>query len=194
MIISSYIVFSIAAYYIAYDSGPVVKAVIVLRQILTFILLTSVSLASPTVSAQEVIGWLEKVHVHFNGESMVMTGKMDSGAKTSSLSSEDYTIFLKDGRQWVRFMLKNKQGAELLIEKPVIRTVKIKRHFGELQRRPVITIGVCLGSIYQETEVSLVDRSGFNYKLLVGREFLAGKFLIDTGARFTMAATCQKSN
>lgn len=151
-------------------------------------------LASPAVSAKEVIGWLEKVHVHFNGESMVMTGKMDSGAKTSSLSSENYTIFLKDGRRWVRFMLKNKQGAELLIEKPVIRTVKIKRHFGELQRRPVIMIGVCLGSIYRETEVSLVDRSGLNYKLLVGREFLAGKFLIDTGARFTMSATCRKSN
>ena len=164
------------------------------RRLASLFLLPALLLATLPVMAKEVVGWLEMVHVHFNGQTMVMKAKIDSGAKTTSLGSNDYQTFLKHGRQWVRFKIKNHRNEELLIEKPILRMGKIKRHFGERQERPVITLGLCLGSLYRETEVNLVDRAGFNYPLLVGRRFLAGHFLIDSEIKYTSSGECRKRN
>lgn len=156
-------------------------------------LLTPVLLfAVHPATAKDVVGWLEKANVYFNGDIIVMTAKIDSGAKTSSINGKDYELFFKNGRQWVRFRITNYKNNELFIEKPTVRTTKIKRHFGKFQERPVIMIGLCLGNVYRETEVNLVDRSGLNYQLLIGRKFLAGHFLIDSGAKFITGSDCKK--
>jgi len=60
-----------------------------------------------------------------------------------------------------------------------------------LQERPVITIGVCLGNLFQETEVTLFDRTGFNFALLLGRRFLAGKVLVDSSRKRLLSSNCE---
>ncbi|MGO8761079.1 MAG: RimK/LysX family protein [Desulfobaccales bacterium] len=44
----------------------------------------------------------------------------------------------------------------MTIERALLRWAPIKRHNQEPQRRPVITLGLCLGNIYKETEVLAV--------------------------------------
>jgi len=57
--------------------------------------------------------------------------------------------------------------------------VRIKRHDGDSQLRSVISLTVCLGTHQREVEFSLIDRSEFDYPVLLGRSALAGIAIID---------------
>jgi len=52
-------------------------------------------------------------------------------------------------------------------------------------------LGICLGSVYKEVEVNLVDRSNFNYQLLIGRNYLANSFLVDPSLTFSTKSKCK---
>ncbi|HZE21601.1 MAG TPA: RimK/LysX family protein, partial [Desulfobaccales bacterium] len=65
-------------------------------------------------------------------------------------------------------------------------------HFNQAQKRPVIKIGVCLGRIYKETEVNLVDRTGFKYRMLIGRKFMEGAVIIDPAVKYTIEPSCSE--
>ncbi|KPK12797.1 MAG: hypothetical protein AMJ68_00695 [Acidithiobacillales bacterium SG8_45] len=153
------------------------------------IVTASVLMLSLPVDAKEVVGWVENARVYPGG--ITIKSKIDSGAKTSSLNCQCITPVKRDGREWVSFSVKNHKGEIAMIEKPVDRIAKIKRHFGEQQERYVVKLGICLGSVYREEDVTLVDRSGFNYQLLVGRNFLKGDFLIDAGSTYVNKPSCK---
>jgi hypothetical protein len=141
------------------------------------------------VHAKEVVGWVEKVQI-FPGE-LVVKAKIDSGAKTSSLNCKCYNFFERDGKEWVKFTVVNWEGDTTELEQPLVRIAKIKRHYGEKQERPVVKLGLCLANIYKETEFTLIDRSGLNYQVLVGRQYLEDEFLIDPGESFTRKPACK---
>ena len=138
--------------------------------------------------AKEVVGWVEKVKI-YPGD-LLVKAKIDSGAKTSSLNCKCFNFFQRDGKQWVKFTVVNYQGEVTQLEQPVVRIANIKRHFGEKQERPVVKLGLCLANTYKETEFTLIDRSGLNYQVLVGRQFLEEDFLIDPGATFIRKPQC----
>jgi len=106
--------------------------------------------------------------------------KLDSGAENSSLHIEKERYFRRDGRRWVRFTVEGESGRRVAFERRVRRYASIKRHNGGSDTRAVVEMKICLGSVVKEVEVNLVDRSRFDYELLVGRSFLTGDFLIDT--------------
>lgn len=139
-------------------------------------------------NAREVVGWVEKVALKEVG--FELRAKIDSGAKTTSLHCECSNVYEKDGEQWVSFVVANDDGDQIRLERKVERIAKIKRHFGEAQERIVIKLGVCLANVYEEIEVNVIDRSGLNYQMLIGRNFLANNFLIDSGATFTKKPNC----
>jgi hypothetical protein len=138
--------------------------------------------------AKEIVGWVENVAIHPGN--IQIKAKIDSGATTSSLHCDCQQFFMKGDEQWVRFTITTNQDEKVQLERKVNRMAKIKRHYGESQDRAVITLGVCLGTNYKEAEVNLVDRSGFNYQMLIGRNFLAGHFLIDSSETFINAPSC----
>jgi len=145
--------------------------------------------AASLANAKEVVGWVEKVKV-YPGE-LVVKAKIDSGAKTSSLNCKCYNFFERDGKEWVKFTVVNWEGDTIELEQPLVRIAKIKRHYGEKQERPVVKLGLCLANIYKETEFTLIDRSGLNYQVLVGRQYLEDEFLIDPGESFTRKPACK---
>jgi hypothetical protein len=152
-------------------------------------LLVLILLCQP-VYAKEVIGWVENVAIYPGN--LKLKAKMDSGAKSSSIHCDCQSTIRRKGEDWLRFTVTNEQGEQVTLERKIVRTVKIKRHFGEKQERPVIRIGICLKKIYKETEVNVIDRGGLNYQLLIGRDFLAGNFLLDTDAKFTSSPDCNR--
>jgi hypothetical protein len=143
-----------------------------------------------TLWAKQVVGWVENVKVYPGG--ITVKAKVDTGAKTSSLDCECIKPFKRDGRDWLSFSVKNHKGEVVRLEKPVMRVARIKRHFGEEQVRYVVKLGLCLGTVYREAEVTLVDRSGFNYSLLVGRNFLGDDFLVDPADTFINKPDCKE--
>jgi hypothetical protein len=52
---------------------------------------------------------------------------------------------------------------------------------------------VCIASRVLATEVSLIDRSEFNYQLLLGRNTLKSVALVDPGSTFLSNPECKGS-
>ena len=115
----------------------------------------SVLMLSLPADAKEVVGWVENARIYPGG--VTIKSKIDSGAKTSSLHCQCITPVKREGKEWVSFSVKNQKGEIAMIEKPIERIAKIKRHFGEEQQRYVVKLGICLGSVYREEDVTLVD-------------------------------------
>ena len=109
-----------------------------------------------------------------------VAAKLDTGAKTASLSARDIKRFKRDGETWVRFYLAIDDAHAHPIERPLARISKIKRRAGDYDpdedktytARPVIELDICMGSALRTIEVNLTDRSAFQYPLLIGSEAL----------------------
>ncbi len=146
-------------------------------------------LVAPDLQAKQVVGWVENARV-YPGDIRIRA-KLDTGAKTSSLNCECQSTFDREGEKWVRFTLTNYRGRTVQIERKIHRIARIRRHGGRIQERIVIKLGVCLADVYKEIDVNLIDRSGFNYQMLVGRTFLKGDFIVDPSVTFTAAPECK---
>lgn len=156
------------------------------------VILLFLALLPTTTMAQErkPFGWVEKVRI--TPGNILVHAKLDTGADTSSLDASDIIEFTKDKEDWVRFSLTNRYGDKVLIERPIRRIAMVKRHRGKHQKRKVIRIGVCLGNKYMETDVSLIDRTNFDYQMLIGRNFLAGNVLVDSAVTHTSLPSCEE--
>lgn len=122
-----------------------------------------------------------------------VAAKLDTGAKTASLSARDIKRFKRDGESWVRFYLAIDDAHQHPIERPLARVSEIKRRAGDVNpddekkytSRPVISLDVCLGSALRTIEVNLTDRSAFQYPLLIGAEALKHfDALVDPGLKY----------
>lgn len=151
--------------------------------------LTLLNLPTELLHAKETVGYIEKVRI-YPGE-LLIKAKIDTGAKTSSLNCNCVTPIKHDSEEWVRFSLTNEKGEIKWFERKIERITKIKRHFGESQVRYVVKLGICLGNTYKETDVTLVDRTGFNYQVLIGRRFLDGSHIIDPELTFLTKPRCK---
>jgi len=157
-------------------------------------LLLAVALTMPlqTLGGDKLTaGWVEPVRI--TPGNVLVDGKLDTGATTSSIDCDCITPHERNGKKWVRFGIRGKNGKVVQLEREVVRKVKIKRHFGQQQERLVVKLGLCIADIYKEVEVTLVDRTGFSYPLLVGRNFLRGHVIVDSDAQGTTTPTCKVS-
>ncbi|AVF57253.1 ATP-dependent zinc protease [Pseudomonas fulva] len=156
-----------------------------------FAVLTLLTL--PVMAAEPTLyGRYENIALPEIGQTL--KAKMDTGAYTASLSAKDIELFTRDGQEWVRFRLATKDADDKVYEHQVSRISKIKGRADdedegdapESAKRPVVDLKLCLGDVKRTVEVNLVDRSNFNYPLLVGakalREF---KGAVNPAKRFT---------
>jgi hypothetical protein len=134
-----------------------------------------------------VMGWLESVYL--KPWNLRVTAKLDTGAKTSSVHADHIDHFTKDGREWVRFTLVGSEDKKpLVVERPIVRTAYIKERKAQSSKRDVVKLSLCKNGRDYETEFTLVDRSNFNYPLLLGRSFLQDVALIDASETFLFKA------
>jgi hypothetical protein len=149
-------------------------------------------LALPVMAAEPTLyGRYEYIGIPEIGE--VLKAKMDTGALTASLSAKDIELFKRDGEDWVRFRLATKDASDKVYEHKVARISRIKGRLdgddeeaADPAKRPVVALELCLGNAKRTVEVNLVDRSHFNYPLLIGaralREFGAA---VNPARRYT---------
>ena len=139
---------------------------------------------------KQIFGWIE--HAIVSDQQVDLKAKLDTGATTSSLHAVNVHRFKRDGRSMVRFDIEDpEEGHRVTLERPLARKVRIKESdTGEYSSRPVVELWFCIGNVGRTVEVNLVDRSHFNYPLLVGRNFLAGEILVDADETFTQSPSC----
>lgn len=161
---------------------------------LLLITITAISICSCSNNSIPVpvlsnVGWLEQVVV--SPAKILMHAKLDTGADNCSVNAQDIEHFQQKDENWIRFTLANRYGDSEKIEAKVIRTAKIKTKKKGFQSRPVIKLGICLDSIFKTIECNLVDRSHFDYPILIGRNFLAGSVLVDSSETYLTQPLCK---
>ncbi|MBI3043278.1 MAG: ATP-dependent zinc protease [Betaproteobacteria bacterium] len=145
-------------------------------------------LSQPAVAEPALVGWIEPVKL--SREGVVVPAKLDTGADTSSLHASNITWIRRQDGDWVAFDVEGKDNRSVRLERKVQRVTRVKKAAGGVQDRPVVLLGVCLGNTYRVTEVNLTDRTGFKLPFLVGRNFLAERFAVDSSRRETSEPAC----
>lgn len=113
--------------------------------------------------------------------------RVDSGAKTSSLHAVNIHPFIKEGEHWVRFDVYPLQGnGRTLIhcEAEIIDKRIVKSSSGTRENRYVIKTFLYFGEHSWEIELTLTNRDSMGYRMLLGREAMIGRILVDPESSF----------
>jgi hypothetical protein len=132
------------------------------------------------------IGWREWVALPDLGVPHIKA-KIDTGAKTSALHAFDIEILLRGRRRLVRFKVHPFQrdaSTTVTAEAELADEREIRSSTGHVTRRPVIeTVVEILGAL-TPIELTLVGRDEMGFRMLVGREALRKRFLVDPGRSY----------
>ena len=132
----------------------------------------------------KIIGAVEPIYILPMKASFA--ARVDTGAAISSLDATDIKKFERDGEKWISFKVKNrKTGEENVFEKPLVHHTRIKRvHLQE--RRPVVSLDVKFGGQNLKADFTLIDRKDFDYQVLIGRNILNGRAVVDPSRSMTL--------
>jgi hypothetical protein len=144
--------------------------------------------SAPAAERMITVGAAETVRIYPGG--VEFKARIDTGATTSSINARKIKRFRKGGKRWVRFEVIGKRGQNIRMERPVVRSVRIKRFGQESKSRSVVRIGVCMGSHYKEAQVTLQDRRRRAFPVLIGRRYMAGAIVVDPGKEFMTQPNC----
>jgi hypothetical protein len=126
----------------------------------------------------DLIGWSETVSFpKFKLKNLKC--KIDTGAKTSALHAEEIEHMTFKGRKYVSFVFVTDDGRRKIIKAPLIEERSIKSSTGNLTIRPVVKTTIKLGRHEYEIEITLIDRNLMGFKMLLGREALKNRFVIN---------------
>jgi hypothetical protein len=136
--------------------------------------------------SKKVIGWREWVKLPGLDISKIKV-KVDTGARTSSIHAIDLIYFKKSGKDYVRFKVhpiqKNSKKVVRCVAK-VLEFRNVKSSNGHTQKRPVIVTPIeLLGEVW-EIEITLTNRDEMGFRMLLGRESIKKKFLVDVSSSF----------
>lgn len=130
---------------------------------------------------RRTIGWKEVVDLPDLGIYGV-PAKVDTGARTSVLHCSHIQLIKKGRKQFVQF-----RPLDNHVHQPPADTYllpfhserKIKNSFGQEENRYIISTSVSLFGETHAIEISLRDRSGMEFPMLIGRSFLRNKYIVD---------------
>jgi len=108
--------------------------------------------------------------------------RVDSGAATSALHAVNIVPFQRDGRDWVSFEVHPIQGDRSVVvrhEAPVAARRDVKNSSGNAESRFVIRERLVIGDQSWEVELTLANRDAMGYRMLLGREAMVGRILVD---------------
>lgn len=133
-----------------------------------------------------VIGWREWVQLP-DLLDVPIKAKIDSGARTSSIHSFGTRRFTERGAPWVEFILHPIQRharPEIVCAVPIKDERWVRSSNGEATRRIVVETMARLGATDWPIELTLADRDVMGFRMLLGREAIRGRFLVDPGRSF----------
>jgi hypothetical protein len=150
-------------------------------------------------NAAQIYGYVEKVS--FPDKKLILSAKLDTGAKSASLNATNITEINVKGVPYLRFTVPTKNG-EHTFECEYKGRVKIKVRSGENGtellphapiKRPVVLVNLQLGDKVRAIKVNLTNRKRFNYPLLLGRDaIIAFNGAVDPALTFTIKTQSSK--
>lgn len=139
--------------------------------------------------APRTVGWREWLALPDLGIERVKA-KIDTGARSSALHAFDLHYFERDGSDWVRFRVHPRQRSSqvtVLAEAPLLDRRRVRNSGGQAQLRPAIATAAFLGGQTWPIELTLVDRDAMGFRMLLGRQAVRRRFLVDPGRSFLLS-------
>jgi hypothetical protein len=133
-----------------------------------------------------VIGWREWVALPDLGIPAIKA-KIDTGARSSALHAYDLHFFRRGGRHMVRFKVHRLQrDTKQVVEAvaPLIEKREVKNSGGQTTIRPVILTTLEMMDKKWTIELTLVRRDEMGFRMLLGRQAVRERFLVDAGRSF----------
>jgi hypothetical protein len=135
-----------------------------------------------------VVGWREWLALPDLGVERIIA-KVDTGAKTCALHAFYIDEFVRDDAAWIKFGLHpNRDDNEQAIdcEAPVKERRDVTDSGGHTENRYVIDTTFVIAGQQFTTEVTLTNRDNMRYRLLLGRNALRRRMLVDPGKSFML--------
>jgi len=136
--------------------------------------------------SKPVIGWREWVALPDLGVDAIKV-KIDTGARSSSLHAFEIETFERDGIEMVRFVLHPKQRRRQAVgpmEAPLHIKKLVRNPGGREEIRPVIRTQVVWNGVAFEVDLNLTRRDEMGFRMLLGRQAVRRRFLVDPGRSF----------
>jgi hypothetical protein len=122
--------------------------------------------------------------------------KVDTGARTSSLHAFDLKQFDVDGQRRVRFVIHPEQDSAepaIPVELPLVARRHVRDSGGKAELRPVVEATVELHGQRWPIEITLTRRDAMGFRMLLGRQAIRRRFVVDPGRSFLAAKRTDSS-
>lgn len=131
--------------------------------------------------SKTVIGRYDKIDLP-EMDLMEIDAKIDTGADGCAIHCHHIELVKKKGKKLLHFILldpghPNYHNKSFYFKEFKQRT--IKNSFGDKEKRFVISTPVVVFGKVRQTEFSLSDRGNMTFPILLGRQFLYRKFIVD---------------
>lgn len=115
--------------------------------------------------------------------------RVDSGAKTSSIQAINIKIVMRGGDEWVQFEvhpLQKNRSITIPCEARLIDKRTVRSSSGVSEERLVVKTPLKLGGDTFDIELTLTSRDTMDFRMLLGREALSGRYVVDPGRMLLM--------
>jgi ribosomal protein S6--L-glutamate ligase len=115
--------------------------------------------------------------------------RVDSGARTSALHAFNIKASKRAGIPWVSFdvhPLQRSRTVSLHCEAPIVDRRMVKNTSGASEKRYVIKVPMRMGEHIWEIELTLTNRDSMGYRMLLGREAMSNRILVDPSASMSL--------
>jgi hypothetical protein len=113
--------------------------------------------------------------------------KLDTGARTSALHAFGIRSLVRDGIDMVRFEIhpiQRSSAASVEVVVPMIDRRVVRNSGGGAEDRPVIETTLQIGEELWPIELTLTRRDEMGFRMLLGREALRDRAVVDAGSSF----------
>jgi hypothetical protein len=126
------------------------------------------------------LGWREWVGLPQLGIER-LRAKLDTGARSSALHVDSLETFMRDDAVWLRFDVSQGRHAQhgVTCETLALGRRVVTNSSGHRAERWFIRSQILLAGHCFDAEISLTDRRGMRFPLLLGRTALNGRFRVD---------------
>jgi len=133
-----------------------------------------------------VLGWREWVALPGLGVPR-LKAKVDTGARTSALHAFRIHTFEREGVETVEFLVhpeQRRRQPEILCRAPIYDRRSVASSNGQSEDRIVILTTIEMAGRAWPIEVTLANRDQMGFRMLLGREALRGRAVVDPGRSY----------
>jgi hypothetical protein len=139
-----------------------------------------------TVKRLPIVGWREWVSLPELGVTAIKA-KIDTGARSSALHVLNIEPFIDRGISTIRFEIPpNRQDTMnvVLTQAEVLDQREVRNSGGQTEVRYAILTLVEIQGVRWPIELTLTNREAMGFRMLLGRQAVRDRFLVDPGRSF----------